>query len=55
MADVKFARSRGILAWLFCADTPEAVRRCVGFGTDNITGNDPAVALETLKEMGLHA
>lgn len=33
-ADVKFARSRGILAWLFCADTPEAVRRCVGFGTD---------------------
>lgn len=54
-ADVKFARSRGILAWLFCADTPEAVRRCVGFGTDNITGNDPAVALETLKEMGLHA
>ena len=54
-ADVKFARSRGILAWLFCADAPEAVRRCVGFGTDNITGSAPAVALETLKEMGLHA
>ena len=54
-ADVAFARERGILAWLFVADTPEDVRRCVAFGCDNITGNDPAVALRTLREMGLHA
>jgi len=53
-ADIALARSKGILAWLFCADTPDAVERCVKFGTDNITGNDPAVALETLRRMGLH-
>jgi len=53
-ADVAFAKSRGILAWLFCADTEDAVRRCVEYGCDNITGNDPAVALETLRRMGLH-
>lgn len=53
-ADVEFAKSRGILAWLFCADTPEAVRQCVEYGTDNITGNNPEVALNTLREMGLH-
>lgn len=53
-ADVEFAKKRGILAWLFCADTPETVKRCVDFDTDNITGNDPAIALNTLREMGLH-
>lgn len=53
-ADVAFAKSNGILAWLFVADTPEDVRRCVAYGCDNITGNDPAVALNTLREMGLH-
>ncbi len=52
--DVHFARSRGILAWLFTADTPEDVRRCVACGCDNITGNNPRVALDTLREMGLH-
>lgn len=53
--DVAFARAHGILAWLFCADTPADVRRCVQFCADNITGNDPAVALNTLRAMGLHA
>ena len=53
-ADVELARSRGILAWLFCADTEEDVRRCVAYGCDNITGNDPEVALTTLRKMGLH-
>lgn len=53
-ADVAFAKSRGILAWLFVADTQEDVRRCVDFGADNITGNNPGVALDTLREMGLH-
>ncbi len=53
-ADIDFARNRGILAWLYIADTEEAVRRCVAFGTDNITGNDPEVALTTLRKMGLH-
>lgn len=52
--DIAFARSRGILAWLFVADTPENVRRCVDYGADNITGNDPEVALTTLREMGKH-
>lgn len=53
--DVAFAKSRGILAWLYCADTEENVRRCVDFGCDNITGNDPVVALDTLRKMGLHS
>lgn len=53
-ADIEFARSRGILAWLFCADTSEAVERCIRLGMDNITGNDPAVALETFRRHGLH-
>ena len=53
-ADVEFARSRGILAWLFVADTPEAVRASVEFGADNITGNNPEVALSVLRELGLH-
>ena len=52
--DVAFAKSRGILAWLFCADTEETVRRCVEYGCDNITGNNPEIALNTLREMGLH-
>ena len=54
-ADVAFAKGRGILAWLYCADTEENVRRCVDFGCDNITGNDPVVALDTLRKMGLHS
>jgi len=53
-ADVELAKSKGILAWLFCADTEEDVRRCVDFGCDNITGNDPKVALQTLRKMGMH-
>ncbi len=52
--DVVFAKSRGILAWLFCADTEEDVRRCVQYDCDNITGNDPEVALRVLREMRLH-
>lgn len=54
-ADVAFARENGILAWLFTCDTPETVRSCVQYDADNVTGNDPAVALATLREMGLHA
>lgn len=53
-ADVAFAKENGILAWLFTCDTPETVRACVDYGADNVTGNDPAVALATLREMGLH-
>ena len=53
-ADVAFAHSRGILAWLFCADTQLDVRKCVEFDCDNITGNDPAVALKVLRELNLH-
>ena len=53
-ADIEFARSRGILAWLFCADTPEDVRRCVAYDCDNITSNDPEMALAVLREMKLH-
>ena len=53
-ADIAFARSRGILAWLFIADTEEAVLRCVNYGMDNITGNNPEVALTTLRKLGLH-
>lgn len=52
--DVQNAKSRGILAWLYCADTPEDVEVCVNNQCDNITGNDPAVALTTLRRMGLH-
>ena len=54
-AEIDFAKERGILAWLFTADTPEDVRRCVSFGCDNVTGNDPAVALNTLRDMGMHS
>lgn len=53
--DVAFAKERGILAWLFCADTEEDVQKCVAYGCDNITGNDPEVALKTLRKLGLHA
>ena len=53
--DVAFAKSRGILAWLFCEDTEKDVRRCVAYDCDNITGNDPEVALTVLREMNLHA
>ncbi|MBQ8508524.1 MAG: hypothetical protein IJ493_01315 [Clostridia bacterium] len=53
-ADVAFAKSRGILAWLFCADTPESVYRCIAHGCDNITGNNPSVALHIFREMGKH-
>ena len=53
-SDVAFAKARGILAWLFCADTEEDVRRCVEYGCDNITGNDPEVALRVLRSMQLH-
>lgn len=52
--DIAFAKSSGILAWLFCADTEEDVRRCVQYDCDNITGNDPEVALRVLREMRLH-
>ncbi len=52
--DIALAKSRGILAWLFCADTEEDVRRCVEYGCDNITGNNPEIALTTLRKMGLH-
>jgi len=52
--DVAFAKNKGILAWLFCADTEADVRKCVEFGCDNITGNDPAVALGVLRNMKLH-
>lgn len=52
--DVAFCRERGILAWLYCADQEVDVRRCVDFGCDNITGNDPRIALKVLREMGLH-
>lgn len=53
-ADIELARSKGILVWLYCADTEEAVKRCAAFGMDNITGNDPQVALDTLRALGLH-
>lgn len=52
--DIAFARSKGILVWLYCADTEYDVKRCVAFGPDNITGNDPVVALEVLRSMNLH-
>lgn len=54
-ADVAFAKSRGILAWLFCADTEEDVNKCISFGCDNITGNDPEIALAVLRSLGLHS
>lgn len=53
-ADVAFAKKNGILAWLYVCDTSESVRTCVDYGADNVTGNDPVVALTTLREMGLH-
>ena len=52
--DVAFAKERGILAWLFCADTEADVHRCVEYGCDNITGNDPEIALCVLRSMKLH-
>lgn len=51
---VRLAKSHGILPWLFCADTPKDVERCVRYGCANVTGNNPAVALETLRKMNLH-
>jgi glycerophosphoryl diester phosphodiesterase len=54
LSDMAFARSKGILCWLFVADTEENVRLCVEHGTDNITGNDPEVALTVLRSMGKH-
>ena len=52
--DVAFAKSRGILAWLFCAETEEAVLECIRCGCDNITGNDPEVALKVFRKLNLH-
>ncbi len=52
--DIALARSRGILAWLFCADTEEDVQRCVAYDCDNITSNDPEMALDVLRKMNLH-
>lgn len=52
--EVAMAKEKGILAWLYTADTKEDVIRCVEAGADNITGNDPEVALEVLREMHLH-
>lgn len=52
--DIAFAKSKGILAWLYIADTVESVQRCVDFGCDNITGNNPGVALKYLHSKGLH-
>lgn len=52
--DVAFCRERGILAWLYCADQEADVLRCLNFGCDNITGNDPRVALEVFRKLGLH-
>lgn len=52
--DIRFARSRGILAWLFCADTEEDVKKCVAYDCDNITSNDPEMALEVLRKLSLH-
>lgn len=53
-ADIELAKSKGILVWLYCADTTQAVERCISFGMDNITGNDPEVALKVFREKGLH-
>lgn len=53
-ADIALARDKGILRWLFTADTEELVERMVTLGTDNITGNDPEVALNYLRTHGLH-
>lgn len=52
--DVAFAKSHGILAWLFSADTEEDVVRCINYGCDNITGNNPTIALDTLRKMNKH-
>lgn len=54
LCDAAFAKERGILAWLYCADTEEDVLRCVSYGCDNITGNDPAVALSVLRAHQMH-
>ena len=53
-ADVAFAKSRGILPWLFIADSAATVELCVKHGCANITGNNPEVALNTLRKMGMH-
>ena len=52
--DIAFAKERGILAWLFTADTEESVKYCVKLGADNITGNNPEIALTTLRALGKH-
>jgi len=54
LSDIAFANEKGILPWLFVADTEEAVERCVRYGTANITGNNPEVALTVLRKLGLH-
>lgn len=53
--DVSIALSHGIKPWLYCSDTEEDVKRCVKYGTFNVTGNDPYPALEYLPKTGLHA
>ncbi|MBQ7378017.1 MAG: glycerophosphodiester phosphodiesterase [Clostridia bacterium] len=53
-ADVAFAKEHNILPWLFCADTEEDVLLCVKHGCANITGNNPEVALTTLRKIGKH-
>lgn len=53
-ADVAFAREHNILPWLFSADTEEDVLLCVKHGCANITGNNPEIALNTLRRIGKH-
>lgn len=53
--DVAVALSHGIKPWLYCSDTEEDVKRCVAYGTYNVTGNDPYPALEYLPKVGLHS
>lgn len=52
--DVAFAKAHNILPWLFCADTEEDVLRCIKHGCANITGNNPEVALQTLRKLRMH-
>ncbi len=53
--DIAFAKGNGLLPWLFCADCAGDVQKCVAWDAANITSNDPAAALETLRELGLHS
>ncbi len=52
-ADVELARSHGLKRWLFCADTEEAVAKCVEYGCTNVTGNNPLPAIRYLEKSGL--